>query len=275
MNMKKTIIFLLIGIKLCMLSANAQQISTYVYTCKSGPIAAVITNHELNATDLAIIDYELFHPYGMYYDLGITRDDIIAPPSGHYNCHAYAWHLTEGNSNEVCIYNAVEDNYAYCYQSTHNIDAYWEGVYACFVECSETYADKIHYTCEDHSAVKSSVPGKYESKWGVAYLLRHHPDSVPYKNSGIRNYYQRCSYGFSIHSPVTTDTKVASCENDNLDVQNVIVTNGATLTLVSAGDINVQAVSVINNSKLILDAGGEVNIISDFEVELGSEFEIK
>ncbi|MDL2256772.1 hypothetical protein LJC06_01045 [Bacteroidales bacterium OttesenSCG-928-I14] len=40
------------------------------------------------------------------------------------------------------------------------------------------------------------------------------------------------------------------------------------------GDINVQNVKVQNGAKLILDAAGEVNIISDFEVELGSEFEI-
>jgi subtilisin family serine protease len=46
-------------------------------------------------------------------------------------------------------------------------------------------------------------------------------------------------------------------------------------TVISCGDINVQNVTVTNGAKLTLDAAGEVNIISDFEVELGSEFEIK
>ena len=46
-------------------------------------------------------------------------------------------------------------------------------------------------------------------------------------------------------------------------------------TIVSCGDINVQYVKVQNGAKLILDAAGEVNIISDFDVDLGSEFEIK
>jgi subtilisin family serine protease len=46
-------------------------------------------------------------------------------------------------------------------------------------------------------------------------------------------------------------------------------------TVVSCGDINVQNVTVTNGAKLTLDAAGEVNIISDFDVELGSEFEIK
>jgi subtilisin family serine protease len=51
---------------------------------------------------------------------------------------------------------------------------------------------------------------------------------------------------------VTTDTTVTS--DCDINVQNVTVTNGATLTL---------------------EAGGRVNIISGFEVELGSKFEIK
>jgi hypothetical protein len=54
---------------------------------------------------------------------------------------------------------------------------------------------------------------------------------------------------------------------------NQTVTSNTTVT--SCGDINVQNVKVQNGAKLILDAAGEVNIISDFEVELGSEFEIK
>ena len=46
-------------------------------------------------------------------------------------------------------------------------------------------------------------------------------------------------------------------------------------TVVSCGDIYVRNVTVTNGAKLTLDAAGEVNIISDFEVKLGSELEIK
>jgi len=72
---------------------------------------------------------------------------------------------------------------------------------------------------------------------------------------------------------IYADITFYSCGDFN--VYNLIVTNGAVLTLEAAGDINVQNVKVQNGAKLILDAVGEVNIISDFEVELGSEFEIK
>ena len=71
---------------------------------------------------------------------------------------------------------------------------------------------------------------------------------------------------------VTNDTTVTHC--GDIYVQNVIV-QGATLTIEAGGNIYVQYVTIENNSTLILDAGGEVNIISDFEVELGSELGIR
>ena len=55
----------------------------------------------------------------------------------------------------------------------------------------------------------------------------------------------------------------------------IIVNYYYTPTIIKSGrDINVQYVKVQNGAKLILDAPGEVNIISDFEVDLGSELEI-
>ena len=54
---------------------------------------------------------------------------------------------------------------------------------------------------------------------------------------------------------------------------NQVVTTNTTIT--TCANINVQDVNVQNGAKLILDAGGDVNIISNFEVKLGSELEIK
>ena len=62
------------------------------------------------------------------------------------------------------------------------------------------------------------------------------------------------------------------CVYQVVNFTNQIVTTNTTVT--SCGNINVQNVKVKNGAKLILDAAGEVNIISDFEVELGSVFEI-
>ena len=76
----------------------------------------------------------------------------------------------------------------------------------------------------------------------------------------------------SFTTPTISTTQTVT--GGNINVRNVTVTSGATLTIKAVCDINVQGVTVKNNSKLILDAGGEVNIISDFDVQLGSEFEI-
>jgi hypothetical protein len=75
-------------------------------------------------------------------------------------------------------------------------------------------------------------------------------NDCPYDYSVLNYYIKNCNVNFT-NKTVTTNTTVTSC-----------------------GDINVQNVTVTNGAKLTLDAAGEVNIISDFEVELGSEFEI-
>jgi hypothetical protein len=61
-----------------------------------------------------------------------------------------------------------------------------------------------------------------------------------------------------------------SCVNNFVDQ---IITTDTTVT--SDCSIYMQDVTVTNGAKLTLDAAGRVNIISGFEVELGSELEIK
>jgi len=92
----------------------------------------------------------------------------------------------------------------------------------------------------------------------------------------------RITYQGTVSVQCTTNNFIAQTVSTNqtitgscINVQNITVTNGATLTIKAVCDINVQGVTVKNNSKLILDAGGNVNIIKDFDVQLGSQFEIK
>jgi subtilisin family serine protease len=66
---------------------------------------------------------------------------------------------------------------------------------------------------------------------------------------------------------------VQAAECQTVNFTNQTVTTNTTVT--SCGDINVQYVTVTNGAKLTLEAAGNVNIISDFEVALGSEFEVK
>ncbi len=166
--------------------------------------------------------------------------EILANASTTYNCHSYAWNLAAGGS-VICWLNQIPD-----------LHLYWDD--GSYEQTTEARAVKIFYYDGDHSAVKSAThTGKYESKWGSYPLVRHSPTYGPYTNMQNRRYYRLAcpSIVNFFNQIVTTNTIVTSC-----------------------GDINVQNVKVQNGAKLTFDAAGEVNIISDFEVELGSEFEI-
>jgi hypothetical protein len=94
-----------------------------------------------------------------------------------YNCHSYAWHISEGGS--ICTI-------AY-YSGDTNESVYWtDGSY---VETTESYASKISYTSDDHSAIQTSSQGIYISKWGNGPLMRHTRDYGPYDMSS-RKYYK-------------------------------------------------------------------------------------
>ncbi|MCL2651616.1 MAG: T9SS type A sorting domain-containing protein [Candidatus Azobacteroides sp.] len=182
--MKKVVLFaIMLFVYVLLHSQDYYTTGPNVYTCKNGVIETMKPNRELNSQELEDIDYNLFNPNGAYFSLGITKSDIISAPTTYYNCHAYAWYLTEGNTNKVWINQITQSG-------GNNLSKFWDQNVGCFVETtSEASADKIFYYSGDHSAVKSSVAGKYESKWGSWYVIRHNPNSVPYFNPGNRTYY--------------------------------------------------------------------------------------
>lgn len=154
---------------------------TTVYTCKGGSVSA-LTFSEFSPSQIQYLNSQTQSQYGY---LGIT---IIGDASAQYNCHAYAWHLREGNTNKVWINNASVDQGA-CFDNIHNIDEYWTD--GCFIQvCNESEADKVHYYCGDHSAVRSTThSGYWESKWGQLSVVRHTRTGVPYDQPSSVNYY--------------------------------------------------------------------------------------
>ena len=93
---------------------------------------------------------------------------IIAPSSKKYNCHAYAWHVSEGG------------NYAWIGYYPHEGDEsiYWtDGSYEAV---SEANATKVSYAyAGEHSAIRTETPGYYISKWADGPLIYHHKDNIP------------------------------------------------------------------------------------------------
>ncbi len=152
-----------------------------VYTCENNPVYATLRD-ELQ--DIQAANNQFLQIYGPMF--GFTQDNIIDDASNTYNCHAYAYHVSEGG-NKVWINNVTSS--AFCDAPlSYNIDQYWED--ACIIQvASESDAEKVHYYRGDHSAIRLSN-GMYQSKWGQYPLVRHAAADVDYCDSYVsRRYY--------------------------------------------------------------------------------------
>lgn len=213
--------------------ANSQP--TTVYTCKGGSVAADI-RVEFSPQDIANANN---YTMSTYSTLGVT---FLDNSSNKYNCHAYAWHLREGNTNKVWINNATQQ-VGNCYPQTHNIDKYWTD--GCFLQvCNEADADKLHYFCGDHSAVKSTTnPGFYESKWGAMAVVRHTKTGVPYADPlNSVNYYASAKLSGS-NANLCSGTRTFSVKN--ISGATYLWTYSSTLAIV--GLINTHQITVQKN----------------------------
>ncbi len=95
-----------------------------------------------------------------------------------YNCHGYAWSMTEGG--DTCWINAtiIDEN--------DNISKFWDN--GNFIQVEYNQAEKIFYPYGDHSAVKYTST-KCISKWGSGPLVKHGLTEGPYLNMTTRRYY--------------------------------------------------------------------------------------
>lgn len=113
----------------------------------------------------------------MYNVINNYGADFLSEATYSYNCHSYAWHMTEGNSN---------DHVWLGYYSTDE-DVYWDD--GSYYEVPESLATKVRYTNE-HSAVRLSN-NLYVSKWGPWPLVAHTPNNVPSGYGVPYKYYKR------------------------------------------------------------------------------------
>lgn len=188
-----------------MFSPLYAQTSTTIYTPKGSAVAALV-NQESSSAQLAQYNNDAATQFP-----NATR---LADASAKYNCHAYAWHLSEGSTYKVWL-------------DTPGDDAYWND--GSFIQvCNESDATKISYASDDHSAIRSaqSIPlGRYDSKWGGWPLLRHAPTYTPY-NSTVRKYYAS--------TKVNGPSYVCSASNSNFTAAAI---TGATYTWTKSSNI--------------------------------------
>lgn len=91
-----------------------------------------------------------------------------------YNCHAYAWSVSEGG-----------EKYWMNYPSPYWLD----GSYV-ITNNSDPKARKVYYPNpnEEHSAIVDSPSPYLISKWGQLCLMKHLPADCPYNSKGLRYY---------------------------------------------------------------------------------------
>lgn len=125
-----------------------------------------------------------------------------------YNCHAYAWSVSEGGEKY--------------WMNSPNDDLYWtDGSYV-QTNQSDPKATKVSYASDDHSAVVSSS-GYFTSKWGALCLMSHFPGDCPYNSSNLKYY--------KLNMEISGDKVV------ELAATNSVVTRQYTLSNVPSGAV--------------------------------------
>lgn len=155
-------------LSLLMVTSNwivAQQPTT-VQTPQGSIVAdTYIWPEEFRAADVEYINKRVKIEY--------PRAIVLKPATTTYNCHAYAWHISEGGS-------AV-----WMGRYTNPTSIYWtDGSY---VEISNPIEGaKVSYANDNHSAVVTNDIDVFISKWGKRSLVKHEKHYCPYESSSLR-----------------------------------------------------------------------------------------
>jgi len=151
-----------------------------------------------------VSDETLSHWYSVcenYINEGNLDAEIIDTASNRYNCHAYAWHMTEGGA-EVWIGSygggvecATADEAQWVEDIYWTDGSYYEVTGLTPSEVTSSHASKVNWPLPwdnggNHSAVTTSDPGYFISKWGLYPLVEHWWSDCPY-NSSLLRFYQR------------------------------------------------------------------------------------
>ena len=177
--MKKLIFTIIFVHLLTLLPDSGWGSFTTVYTPKGTAVFAEIRNE---MSDQEILDAN------EWVTSNYPAALLLCDASRTYNCHAYAWHISEGGT--IVWINDER--------------AYWaDGSYV--PVDSEDLATKVSYGATYHSAVTTTTTGYYTSKWGQFPLMYHEALECPYVDAAQLSYFVKngdnpaaCVDGFSV-----------------------------------------------------------------------------
>ena len=102
-----------------------------------------------------------------------------------YNCHGFAWYMSESEYG-------ITDPRWIGYSQTTDEDIYMtDGSY--IQVSSATFPGKVSWGSGDHSAITTSTPGVFISKWNMYPLMQHRWDDTPYGTRNLKYYVKNCT----------------------------------------------------------------------------------
>lgn len=170
--------------------AQTERLLTSYVKYESIPLTTLNGTPILSALEFVGIDYnesEKASIIQLFMDAySIPIDSIVGEPTYTYNCHAYAWHMSQGG-NAVWI-NGKDDSQPNGYY----LSPYWNGGGFTTTTSSDAGYQQVLYA-GDHSAINMGN-GAYISKWGSGPVIKHAPNNVPpgYLPSQTKQYFKRC-----------------------------------------------------------------------------------
>lgn len=149
-------------------------IASQVYT----PKGSLVPDTQVNPEQLTSYDISYIM---QYMASSYPNADIIDNPTTTYNCHAYAWYMSEGGTPPVWMG-----------LTTNPTPIYWnDGSY--FETTERGNGLKVSYDnypyngsdLDNHSAITTTEEGVFISKWGAYPLVKHAKDYTPYSYSSL------------------------------------------------------------------------------------------
>lgn len=167
----KKILFILLA--LMMTKGASAQLNDSIHTPTGEWIHAYRIVWEATSDELMDMEYEA----GQWIIRHNSSAVRVDPASELYNCHAYAWHMSDGGRKYWVTRLA--------YNLYRNIEEYWSGTRPTYSPTTLGYATKAYYPKDDHS-VKVISPYLFESKWGAWPRYQHAMTDCPYDTTGIQ-----------------------------------------------------------------------------------------
>lgn len=159
-------LFFLLSFTTAMISSFAQDTRSDVFTPKGSNVQAWIRTENTNSWRSYYDSYFATANRTYVYYFGGSYSS-----SRRFNCHGYAWHMSEGGNPRWIGYTQTSDEDIYMSDGSY------------VQVCSETYPGKVSWADGDHSALTTSSPGVVLSKWNEYPLMYHNINDNPFGSS--------------------------------------------------------------------------------------------